>query len=309
MKNTIYIILIFCTFLQANEIKEAEELEKTGKYKEANLLYKKLLKKDSSENKLIDFFEKRIDKSDDKETNLSIKQVLTSSFGMYAYKDNYFLPFSYSNTNKDGRKNLEAKFQFSFKKEISYNYFSLNESINVAYTQKSYWQIYKDSSPFRESNYQPEIFIIFPYYKLDYTSLKAYKISFMHESNGRDGLNSRSWNKIYLETYFQYKEFFISPKIWYRIPEKDDDNSDLLDYYGYLELNIFHAYKSNILKLKLRNNLKFNKNNKGFIELSNSFALNKKAFVFFQISSGYVDSLIDYDKEINRISFGISLSR
>ena len=302
-------LLTLIITLNANDIQKAQKLEELGKYKEANLLYKKLLKTDSITNKQLEFFQEKIDKSDDEETNSTIKQVLTSSFDMYAYRDNYFLPISYTNTNDKSRKNLEAKLQFSFKKPISYNYFRLNETINFAYTQTSYWQIYEKSAPFRETNYKPEVFILFPYYKLKHTALKAYKLGLMHESNGRDGIYSRSWNKAYIEAYFQYKELFLSPVIWYRIPEKDDDNSDLLDYYGYGEFNVSYVYKSNIYKLKLRNNLKFNKHNKGYIEISHSFALNKNTFAFIQMSSGYAESLIDYDKEINRISIGISLSR
>ncbi len=61
----------------------------------------------------------------------------------------------------------------------------------------------------------------------------------------------------------------------------------------------------------MRNNLRFNTHNKGFAQANWVFPLPqaKNTFGFIQLSSGYGDSLIDYDQEINRISFGISLSR
>ena len=307
----IYSLLFLSSLLFANNdvLREAQELEKQGKYKEANILYKKLLQKDSITNKQVQFFNENIDKSEDEETNQSIEQVITSSFDIYPYKDNYFLPFSYDLKNKKDRENMEAKFQISFKKPISYNFFSLNEAINLAYTQTSFWQIYKESAPFRETNYKPELYILFPYKNLDHTSLKAYKLSLMHESNGREGEQSRSWNKIYAEAYFQVGDMFIKPQVWYRIPDSKDDNPDLYKYYGYGEMNFSYVYRHNILKLKLRNNFKLNKENKGLIQIDYSFAFRKNAFAYVQLSSGYGESLIDYDKEINRISVGISLSR
>ena len=74
-------------------------------------------------------------------------------------------------------------------------------------------------------------------------------------------------------------------------------------------MNFSYVYRHNILKLKLRNNFKLNKENKGLIQIDYSFAFRKNAFAYVQLSSGYGESLIDYDKEINRISVGISLSR
>jgi len=308
MKILCLFFLLFVS-LFANSLKDALALEKEGKYKEANILYKRLLKKDELSNKQLEFFKQNIDKNKDEETNISMQQILTSSFDIYPYKDNYFLPFTYDFKKREKREQTEAKFQISFKKPLSYDFFSLNETLNLAYTQTSFWQIYKDSSPFRESNYKPEIYALFPYKNLDHTSLKAYKLALMHESNGRAGDKSRSWNKLYLEGFFQVDSLFIKPQIWYRIPDKEDDNPDLYKYYGYGEINIDYIYKQNIFKLKLRNNLKLNKNNKGLVQLNYSFAFRKNAFAYVQLSSGYGESLIDYDKEINRLSFGISLSR
>ena len=255
MKKILYYILICLTFINANTLKEAQQLEKEGKYKEANSLYKTLLKHDKITKKQLDFFENKIDKFDDKETNLTIKQIISSSFEIFPYKDNYFLPFTYDLNEKKGREQGEAKFQISFKKPITYNFFGLNETINIAYSQTSYWQIYKESAPFRETNYKPEIYVLFPYVKLEHTALKAYKISLMHESNGRENETSRSWNRVYIEGFFQVSKVFISAKAWTRIPDKKDDNPHIYKYYGYGEIEIAHIYRDNIYKLRLRNNL------------------------------------------------------
>jgi len=86
------------------------------------------------------------------------------------YKVNYLLPLSYSKDSptlghnglpddqNTYNENMEVVFQLSLKKQLSYNLFGWNEFIVAAYTQKVWWQLYDESGPFRETNYQPKIF-------------------------------------------------------------------------------------------------------------------------------------------------------
>lgn len=325
MKNLLSFFLFFTVSysLQIDELyKKALDFENEGKYKEAMLLYKQIAQKeknitdtfiDEDKKKQIEVVDQTFDSIEDSQTKTTVEKILTSTFDLYPYKDNYFFPVSYDTKKRVDRVQTEAKFQISVKKPIIYNFLGLNETLNFGYTQTSWWQIYDRSSPFRETNYKPEIFITFPYGEKDKTILKDFTAGFLHESNGQGEPNSRSWNRIYLQSNFQINEFLITPRIWYRIPEsaKDDDNPDLEDYLGYGDLSILFPYKEHTFKLKLRNNLKFDDDNKGFVQLNWNFPFfgSKNSFGYVELSSGYGDSLIDYDKEINRISFGISLSR
>ncbi|MFV0562708.1 phospholipase A [Malaciobacter mytili] len=336
------IVLFFSTSLFANNInslyEQALEYEKNQQYKEAMEIYKKIAnlnkpqkkieesisfkqtKKDSNTKKDFTslkskFFNKYLDKIEDKETSNTLEQVIIRDFGLYPYKTTYLLPVTYDTKEKDNRSQYETKFQLSFEKPLTYNIFGLNETISFAYTQKSYWQTSRESAPFRESNYQPEFFVTIPY-KNDNSSLKGYKISFLHESNGQAEEKSRSWNRVYLESYFQYSNLFLIPRIWYRIPEKtsNDDNKDIEKYLGFGDLTFFYPYKKHTFELKLRNNLRLNKDNKGAVEFNWSFPLPSflniaNSFGYFQVFSGYGDSLIDYDKEINKIGLGIAFTR
>ena len=319
-------LLISTTLLSSQNIKETYEealkYEKMGDYKNAMKIYKEIALKekelndifvDEDKEKEIKVVSNVIDTIDDKETEQTIIQMLSSSFNLYPYYENYLLPFSYVSNAKDGRKKSETKFQLSVKKPIAHNLLGLNESLYFGYTQTSWWQLYAPSSPFRETNYKPEVFMMIPYGKKDHTALKALKLGFLHESNGQDTPKSRSWNRLYAESYFQVDNLFINPRVWYRIPENEgeDDNPDLEDYLGYGDLNFILPYKSHNFKLLLRNNLKFNGENKGFTELSWTFPLmnSKNSFGYLQLSNGYGDSLIDYNKDLSRFSFGISLSR
>lgn len=325
-----FVIIAFISSLYANSLyKDALEYEKNGDFKNAMILYKQIaeqsIEKDivKAEQNIVEakptlaqqqmsFIKNKINKPEDKETRSILEQIIKSEFDIYPYKENFFLPISYDMHKKANRKQNEAKFQLSIKKPISYDIFGLNETINFGYTQTSWWQIYNDSAPFRETNYKPEVFMMIPYQSLEKTSLKAYKVSFMHESNGQGSVNSRSWNRVYLEGYFQLSNLFLVPRVWYRIPEGDnDDNPDIHEYLGYGDLTLLFPYKNHTFKLLVRNNLEFSDENKGYAELNWTFPFfnSKNTFGYVQMSTGYGDSLIDYDQEINRFSIGISLSR
>jgi len=313
---------------------EALNYENNGEYKKAMILYKKIanlkLKKDDeyildlSKDKehdvqtftklKSDFYDKIIQKSEDKEANESIKQMITGDFGLYPYKMNYLLPVTFDTQERADREQFETKFQFSIEKPISYNFLGLDESISVAYTQKSYWQTSADSSPFRETNYEPEVFIQFPYKNSQ--TLKGYKIALNHQSNGRNNNDSRSWNRIYLESYLQFSKLFVIPRVWYRIPEKseDDDNADIDRFLGYGDLTLLYPYKKHTFSLLLRNNLRFDRENKGAAEFNWTFPLPEfmatpNSYGFLQVFTGYGDSLIDYDEDINKVGLGIAFSR
>ncbi|MCZ6646619.1 MAG: phospholipase A, partial [SAR324 cluster bacterium] len=74
------------------------------------------------------------------------------------YKQNFFLTTVDRLDHEDNRQNDEVKFQISFKKRLFEPI-----PLYVGYTQKSFWQIYSDSSsrPFRENNFNPEGFFDF----------------------------------------------------------------------------------------------------------------------------------------------------
>jgi phospholipase A1 len=86
------------------------------------------------------------------------EKILKKDFGILPFHSNYFLPASYSPTKDDS----EIEFQISFQKLLSYDLLGFNEYISFAYTQTSFWRAYAHSSPFRETNYIPELFITLP---------------------------------------------------------------------------------------------------------------------------------------------------
>lgn len=174
--------------------KKALKLEKEHRYKEAMLWYKKaagispkLTPKEfkSKKTPLVYLGKNSIERYEDDTTNTTLEKVIFSDFDVQPYQTNYLMPFTYDFKSKSGREKKETQFQLSFKKALSQNILGLDETIYLGYTQTSWWQTSKNSAPFRETNYRPEIFLKAPY-PYAQTILKSYTLGLIHESNGRD---------------------------------------------------------------------------------------------------------------------------
>jgi phospholipase A1 len=248
------------------------------------------------------------------------KKVGTSAFALIPHRQNYFLLVTYDNhPNKDTYefasvdepKNYEVKFQFSFKLLVWKKMYKGIGDLFYAYTQRSFWQVYDKSlsSPFRETNHEPEIFIKFD---TDFNLLglrnKLFLIGLNHQSNGRGRVLSRSWNRIYADFIAERGNFIIGLKSWYRIPEdeEDDDNPDIEKYMGYGELFGAYKRKNHIFSFMLRNNLREDEN-KGAVELGWSYPITHNVRVYVQYFNGYGESLVDYNDSANRFGAGIML--
>ena len=200
----------------------------------------------------------------------TISAVINSSFNLTSYKENYLLPFSYRynsdfvDNGTHSSEDIETEYQVSIKYDFSSNIFGLGEIYGFGYTQRSWWQVYAKSAFFRESNYQPEFFVKIPTYTFFQKSfLKGFKISAIHESNGRGGDYERSWNRLSLSTFMQYKNLISEFEFWYRLPDNIDYNPDIEEYFGYGQLKLIVPYHKNLFKLRANDNLE-----KGSIEFT-----------------------------------------
>jgi len=248
----------------------------------------------------------------------TISTIINGDFNLHAYRENYFLPVSYlygSSFRENGMhktQNLETEFQVSVRYDFSSNLLGLGEIYGFGYTQRSWWQLYESSAFFRESNYQPELFVKIPTYKtfLKNSSIKGFKLSAIHQSNGRGGEYERSWNRLSLSTVVQYKNIISELEMWYRVPDKLDYNPALIDYFGYGQLNLMIPYQEHLVKLKFRANPAYNNGSTEFTYTRPLPARDENdLFFYFKFFNGYGESLIDYDKHINKISIGVAISR
>jgi len=243
-----------------------------------------------------------------------------NSFVLTPHRPNYILPLAYNWTlNKaaygpegDKLQPAEIKFQISFKADVAENIFGDNGDLYVAYTQISQWQAYNsdNSSPFRETNYEPEAFLAFTT-DVPVLGLRNRVLSFgiAHQSNGREEPLSRSWNRIYAEFILDRGQFAMSLKPWYRIrePAETDNNPDIGRFMGPGELRLIYEWKKYVAALMVRNNFRLH-DQKGAEQLEFSFPLVGRVKGYVQYFYGYGDTLIDYNARTNCLGIGVLLT-
>lgn len=236
--------------------------------------------------------------------------ILSSVKGLSTHRPSYVFPLTYTSDYKG--ENTEMVFQISAKQRV------FGSSFYVAYTQKSFWQYLNQdqSSPFRETNYDPELFYrwipegrVFNRWAADF--------GVEHESNGRSIGESRSWNRVYIAPFHAKGKHLAYLKFWYRIPEGDesseanpngDDNPDLVDYIGHGELSYSHQIGGKqLLTTWVRGNPA---TGKGAVAFTWSIPSGGGyAFYGATVFHGYGESLIDYDTKITRLMVGLLLAR
>ncbi len=254
------------------------------------------------------------------------KHVL-QPFTLMTHKPNYLLFAAYNGSGNDSTawkdqlndqslddwEDTEAQFQLSIKFPLLVNLFDDTFDIYGAYTNRSFWQIYyEDSAPFRETNHEPEVWVQFhPGWELWGFKNTWNSFGVNHQSNGRGGDLSRSWNRIFAWFTVERGNLAMSFRPWYRIPEDDDDddNPDITDYLGHYELSASYKWGENVFSVMSRNNLESGFE-KGAVELSWSFPLWDWPYLkgYVQYFNGYGRSLIDYNQHSNVIGVGFSLS-
>lgn len=230
--------------------------------------------------------------------------------GLKMHHLNYLLPATYTLNRFEDRRRFETAFQISLQKPLFYDVFDMNETISAGYSQSSWWQTAKASTPFRETNYRPEIFVTFPTRFEAISSLDYLRAGLLHESNGQGGEKSRSWNRVYLEAKFYAGSLVVIPRAWARIPEKsaDDDNPDIEKYLGNIDVNFALPYRGHIFTAMVRNNLHFDKTNRGAGELGWLFPFGKSGvYGYVKYFTGYGESLIDYNRHTDKIGIGFAI--
>lgn len=224
-------------------------------------------------------------------------------WGITAHQNNYFLPIVYS-SYKGSHKDITSEFSISLKKLIASDIIGLNEDYYFAYTQLSWWDIYADSSPFYENNYQPEIYTQIP---VDFYNFNHIRLGFLHDSNGKGELESRSWNRIYSSFEFDFGKLSLTPRLWLRLPDNKDDNPAIVKYNGIIDLTAYYKLPSgSFIQSIFSNNLRFDKENKSSFELRYLHYIGDGFYIYLSGFSGYGYELVYYKKYQNRIGIGIA---
>ena len=209
------------------------------------------------------------------------------------------------------QKRIETKMQVSFKSKIAEDLFKSRADLWFGYTQKSDWQIYNQgrrSAPFRNTDYEPEIFITQPVKsQLPWGGrLRMLGVGFAHQSNGQSRPESRSWNKVYAMAGMEWGKLTVIPRVWMRLFDssgEDNDNPDLTKHLGYGDVKL--QYRLND-KHNFSTTLRYNpKSGYGAAEAAYTFPIKGKLQGVVRGFHGYGESLIDYNHKQSGIGFGL----
>ncbi len=225
------------------------------------------------------------------------------SFGIY--KDNYFIVGTNA-FEKPTQSNSDAKFQVSIRHRLTNSILPFKTYLFLTYTQKAFWDVFKESFPFRDLNYNPTLGVGKALVR-DNRFLGTLAFQFEHESNGKDGEDSRSWNKVSFATYFMIDDrWTLQTKAWVPIVD-GGNNKDIVRYSGWGLMALDYSspgkkYNIGCLVTK-RGGVNLNAN----IILNASVRLfsDDNQYLFVEYYNGYGESMLDYKQYRQRIRLGI----
>lgn len=224
-------------------------------------------------------------------------------FGLY--KDNYFTVGT-AVGQKPSALNSDVKFQISLSIRLTNATLPWNTYLYLFYTQLTFWNVFQNSMPMRDMNFNPGIGWTKPFFSKD-RYIGKMTLIVEHESNGRDGDESRSWNRVALAGSAVVTDWLmVHGKFW--IPIIDGmNNKDILRYAGLFRVGFTltssnKRWQGNLSLVKRKGNV-FDWNTVAEV----SWKVSEKANVnlFAQYYNGYGENLLDYNQFHSRLRVGL----
>lgn len=221
------------------------------------------------------------------------------------YKDNYFMAGT-ALGSRPSAINSDVKFQVSIAQRVTKSTLPFNSYFFIFYNQKVFWNVFQESMPVHDLNFNPGIGLSKLLIVKDRVVGKA-SLLIEHESNGRDSIFSRSWNKISLcGSIYLSPQFMVHAKYW--IPIVDGiNNKDILRYCGMYQsgIQISSRDKKFGLAVTLVKRKGWNFNYNTIVELNYRLFKKDNQYLFLQYYNGYGENLLDYNKYHSRLRLGI----
>ncbi|SMF73911.1 phospholipase A [Pseudobacteriovorax antillogorgiicola] len=196
-----------------------------------------------------------------------------------------------------------------------------SQPLYFGYTQKMFWDLLrKDSNPFRDITYNPEIFYTQEMTASD-SSLKFLSVGLDHRSNGKAEEESRAYNAAFVQGDGRWKIADI-PGTWslrlQNVFSVDKTNPDIREHIGFWEARVSVAdLFGDRLAYKVEAYLNVFAGGPYGVDLSQGgqelgFKFRTRIFGFFpylmfQVYYGHKESLLEYQDYTKAYRFGILL--
>lgn len=233
----------------------------------------------------------------------SVRAVLDKMPYFTLFKDNYFVGGTTIGKNPTAN-NSDVKFQLSISQRLTKSKLPFDTYLFIQYTQKAFWNVFQNSLPMRDLNFNPGIGLGHLIIRENKYIGKSY-LMLEHESNGRDSIDSRSWNKLSLALALMInKNWEMQFSTW--VPFVDGaNNKDLLKYKGIFQLagnyrTNNHRFNCGLILTKRKTWLSFNTQ----LEVSYKFNNKENQYFFLQYYNGYGENLLDYNKFKSMLRIG-----
>ncbi len=224
-------------------------------------------------------------------------------FGIY--KDNYFI-FGPSVGPKATKQNTNVKFQISIAQRLTRSTLPWGTYLYLFYTQKCFWNILENSMPMTDLNFNPGIGITKPLFvKNRYIGKMTFMVE--HESNGRDSIWSRSWNRVALAANIMVtRNLMVHGKIWYPIVD-GMNNKDIVDYCGFFQFGaqVLSNNKRFVGNITIVKHKGWNMNSNVIVDLGFRIFRKENQYLYLQFYNGYGEGLLEYNKFHSQIRVGL----
>lgn len=207
----------------------------------------------------------------------------------------------------------DLKLQFSFKYRMARKL-----PLYFAYTQLMFWDFYKESKPFRDTNYRPELF--YRAFEHETSFLSSLDLGYMHLSNGRAEADSRSLERVFLRSnmFFRFSERQVGLIFQaHHLFDEDRANRDIIDHIGYWEA-IFYLTKlvqfdrgHTDFELRTYAGSKGYDLDQGGVQVGLVHRFHTEDFnpaLYVQYFEGYAENLLQYNRRRSHIRAGLLLS-
>lgn len=254
--------------------------------------------------------------------------------GIEGFGPNYLLAGADSIGPEDGTADgadCDVKFQLSFARRLSAprgmrdgalgRTFGRRSPLFFAFTQRAWWDVCRESLPFRETNYEPSLFL------KGAATVRGAELDllagYVHQSNGEGGEGSTGWDRLFARVRLPLGEradvmgfettdrrrWLIDLTLWYPIAVSDG-NEDIARFAGYGELVLTYTPTGETrLRLAARKGGGLTRFERGLGELDVVFPLpGTDVQGMLQYTNGYGASLGRFDEHEYALRVGVLFS-